>query len=95
MPSYDLLITTQAEKQVKKLPISVKKKLKSEFDCIQSSPTTAGKPLKGKIMGTKVHSRRFHLQGVSYRIAYSIQTPQQNVVILKVGTRENFYKSLK
>ena len=36
----------------------------------------------------------FHLEGISYRIVYQINEDEKIVLVLAIGTRENFYQRL-
>jgi mRNA-degrading endonuclease RelE of RelBE toxin-antitoxin system len=53
----------------------------------------SGERLKGDL--TAVYSYHLKVAGVEYRIAYQIKEQEIVVVVLQIGTHENFYKELK
>jgi mRNA interferase RelE/StbE len=44
---------------------------------------------------TEVYSYSLKIIGVEYRVAYQIKEQEISVMIIQVGTRENFYEKLK
>ena len=52
-----------------------------------------GDRLKGDL--SAIYSHHLKVAGVEYRIAYQIKEQEIVVVIMQIGTRENFYEKLK
>jgi mRNA-degrading endonuclease RelE of RelBE toxin-antitoxin system len=82
-----LLFHPAAERDFEALPRIAKEKVKNCLRELAANPL-AGKPLHGPLRGFFVY--RFNAGGVSYRIAYEVV--KHNVIILMIGTRDNFYK---
>ena len=51
-----------------------------------------GERLKGEY---RYHRYKFTQRGVSYRIVYDIKSAELVIILILIGTRENFYKELK
>ena len=91
---YEIKFTTAAKKYFKKI---VDKKLKKEFkDAIRD---LAMKPYSGiKKTGDlrEFYGYDVYYSGSNYEIAYLVyEAPDQKIVIVLAGSRENFYEQLK
>lgn len=71
---------------------SIKKILLHALDEIAENPLI-GDRLKGDL--SSIYSYHLHEKGVEYRIAYQIKTKDIVVLVLQIGTRENFYEKLR
>ncbi len=89
---YDLRISNQAEKDLKRLDKPMIHAVLSALETIAENPH-AGEPLHGDLSHLKKWS--FTHMGVGYRIAYRIYEERVKVAIIHIGTRENFYDELK
>ncbi|MBP1996133.1 type II toxin-antitoxin system RelE family toxin [Paenibacillus eucommiae] len=89
---FELNISNQAKKDLKRLDKSVIKEVLSILESIAENPH-AGEPLHGNLTHLKKWS--FTHLGVGYRIAYQIFEEHIEVKIMQIGTRENFYDELK
>ena len=79
-----------AERDQKHLPREVQDSLqKDQIPQLISNPQI-GKSLHGPLRDC--FSYDFHVEGISYRIAYEIT--KNSVIVLMIGARENFYKKL-
>ena len=78
----------QPYKFIRSVNKGLRSKIKAEVLEIQKNPYSSGK-LKGKLKD--IYSRRFGFKGVAYRIAYKIV---DNVIVIAISTRENFYRNL-
>jgi len=79
-----------AERDLKRMPREVQDSLrKNQIPQLISDPRI-GKPLHGPLRDCLSYD--FHVEGISYRIAYEII--KNNVIVLMIGARENFYKKL-
>jgi addiction module RelE/StbE family toxin len=90
--SYKVFLSNKAGKQYKKLNSHIRDKIKSNLDGLKQHPHKAFK-LSGKYAGLRylkiIHKR------VKYRIVYDVSDERKEVLIIFLGTRENFYKELK
>ncbi|HCE86717.1 MAG: Cytotoxic translational repressor of toxin-antitoxin stability system [Parcubacteria group bacterium GW2011_GWC2_44_17] len=89
---YFIKLSSSAKKDLKKLPQQVQDEIKFVHsrriqDCHY------GIKLKGELK--RYCKYAFQHQGVAYRIAYEIKKDILLIVIIIIGTRENFYKELK
>ena len=90
----DLLFSPAAERYLKKLrETSLRDAYRAAFLAIMENPYI-GTQKRGDLSG--VYGFDFRHLGVNYEIAYVIREPNEpKVVVLLVGTRENFYEQLK
>jgi len=79
-----------AERDLKRLSREVQDSLQKDRIPRLVSNSQIGKPLHGPLRGC--FSYDFYVEGISYRVAYEIT--KDNVIILMIGARENFYKKL-
>jgi mRNA interferase RelE/StbE len=89
---YEVVILDSAAKQLRILDQPVKNQIIAALERISENPLS-GERLKGDL--TAVYSYHLKVAGVEYRIAYQIKEQEIVVVVLQIGTRENFYKELK
>ena len=89
---YDLRISNCAKKDLKRLDKTVIHAVLSVLEKIAENPY-AGEPFHGDLSNLKKWS--LNHMGASYRIAYRIYEDRVEVVIMQIGTRENFYDELK
>ena len=90
--SYNVFLSNKAGKQYKKLDSHIRDKIKSNLDGLRKHPHKAF-TLSGKYAGLR-YLKIVH-KGVMYRIVYDISEKSKEVLIIFLGTRENFYKELK
>ena len=91
---YDLLFSPAAERYLKKLKEEpLKDAYKAAFLLIMKDPYI-GTRKRGDLSG--VYGFDLNHRGISYEIAYIVREGnEQKVVILLVGTGEDFYEQLK
>ena len=77
-----------AYKFIRKASPSLKGKIKEEVLKIKDDPKI-GKSLRGKL--SKIRAHRFFFARSHYRIAYTVKN---NLIIISVASRENFYRDL-
>ncbi|NUM36611.1 MAG: type II toxin-antitoxin system mRNA interferase toxin, RelE/StbE family [Candidatus Brocadiae bacterium] len=88
---YDIAVQSSAKKDIKRLDISVRNKVKEEIlDILRENPES-GEELLGALTG--IRSYHFEHNKVQYRIAYTIE--ENTIYILMIAKRENFYDILK
>ena len=90
--SYKVFLSNKAGKQYKKLDSHIRDKIKSSLDRLKKQPHKAF-TLSGKYASLR-YLKIVH-KGVMYRIVYDISEKSKEVLIIFLGTRENFYKELK
>jgi mRNA interferase RelE/StbE len=92
--SYELRILPKAAKYLKKIKENhLKQTFQEEVDQIMIEPY-AGEAKIGDLSG--IFCTSFFFNKSKYEIAYKIyEEPEQIVVLIHAGTRENFYEELK
>ena len=90
--SYKVFLSNKAGKQYKKLDPHIRDKIKSKLDRLKQHPHKAF-ALSGKYAALR-YLKIIH-KGVKYRIVYDISDVRKEVLIIFLGTRENFYKELR
>ncbi len=89
---YSIKLSTSAKKDLRKLPSRVQEEIKYiHTQRIQDGQY--GIRLKGELK--RYWKYAFQYKGVAYRIAYEIKQDVLLIIIIIIGTRENFYKELK
>ena len=89
---YEVVIINSAAKQINKFDKPIKNKIIDALEKIAENPFV-GEILKGDL--ALVYSYPLKIAGVKYRIAYQIKEQEIAVIVIQVGTRENFYEELK
>jgi len=92
MKIYELVVLNSAVRQLKKYDKPIRIKIIDALDTITENPFI-GDMLKGNL--SILYSYHLKVRGVEYRIAYQIKEQELVVVIIQLGTRENFYEELK
>jgi len=88
---YKIVFHSQLKKDLKQLPKQVVYDLLEKvFPVIKENPYSGEKVLNRK----NVFKFKYIYKKVHYRIAYLILNKELIIIILKVGSRENFYKKL-
>ncbi len=83
-----IIFLRQAHRFIKKADQPLKDKIKEEVLKIADQPKI-GEQLSGKLKNLRSHHFRF--VRTQYRIAYTIKN---NLIIITIATRENFYRDL-
>ena len=84
----EIIFLKQAQKFIHKADKPLKEKIRLEILKIAKEPKI-GKMLKGELRDFLSH--HFSFKAVQYRIAYRIL---DNLIIVSIATRENFYRDL-
>jgi mRNA-degrading endonuclease RelE of RelBE toxin-antitoxin system len=84
----EIIFLRQAHRFVKKADSPLKEKIREEVLKIGENPKI-GNPLTGKLK--KLRSHHFSFTGTQYRVAYEVRG---NLIIVAIGSRENFYRDL-
>ena len=89
---YQRVITPSAKRSLKKLPRQVREDLIAATTVLEQNPY-AGAKLSGPLYF--LYSFHFKSHNVQYRVAYTIETEKQLIVVHYAGVRENFYEKLR
>lgn len=81
----EILVTPQAQKQIKLLPVSQQKKITKKILILESTPL-AGKKLSGHLSSSR------SLKAWPYRIIYFIDNAYKKIWITSVLHRQGVYK---
>lgn len=87
MTNYQIQITTRAQKDLKKLPTSIRKRIVQAAIQLEANRYPQQfKPLMGKEIA------QFRLRVGDYRILYDVYEESKIVLILRIGHRRDIYK---
>jgi len=90
---YEVVIPRSVVKDIDDLPRQLQKVLASKhLAAIQADPH-AGSFLRGRFRGLR--KRPLSHKGTEYRIVYKISDATRSVILIMVGSREDFYKRLE
>ena len=84
----EIIFLRQAHRFIKKADQPLKDKIKEEVLKIAQQPKV-GEQLSGKLKNLRSH--HFSFVRTQYQIAYTIKN---NLIIITIGIRENFYRDL-
>lgn len=90
---YRIEAYSAVKKDIKKLDRKLKKEVKEKyFADIERNPYEA-EPLAYEFKG--LWSYHFNYKGTQYRIVYEIYPKDGIILVIMIGTREEFYKALR
>lgn len=89
--AYTLLTTPAAHKSFKRLPKHIAHRLIEALNALVEDPFQ-GQQLSGRYKFLRSFHWRY--QGTEYRVVYSVDTANSQLVIHYAASRENFYRSL-
>ena len=84
----EIVFLRQAHRFIKKADHPLKEKIREEVLKIGENPKI-GESLTGKLKNLRSH--HFGFVRTQYRIAYAVK---HDIIIVAIGTRENFYRDL-
>lgn len=90
---YDIYLGPRAEKQYKRFDAHVRHKIRAKLLELEENPAEKGSLLQGASHGLR-KIKIFHA-GVQYRAVYDIAESKKEVLVIFLGSRENFYKELR
>lgn len=82
----ELVYTTHAAKDIKKLDPIVKNKLKKALEKLQANPLGLSKKLNSFDLG------KYRYRFGNYRIIFDLDKVKKRIVILKIGHRREVYQ---
>jgi len=90
---YEIFLALRAKKQYKRLDPHIRQEIKTLLSELEDEAHNKGNPLKG--LNTELRYIKLSHTGVQYRAVYDIDKKGKEVLIVFLGSRENFYKELK
>ena len=88
----NILQTPTFKRKFKKLSPTQKQSVKDNVLKISKDPSI-GVMKKSDLSDVRVH--KFKILGQEYLLAYSVDKQKQRIILLALGTHENFYRDLK
>lgn len=85
----EIIFLRQAHRFIRKTKKPLRDKMRLEILKIKKNPFL-GEKLSGRLK--KIYSHHFTFKGIHYRIAYQVI---DNIIVIAISTRENFYRDLK
>lgn len=89
---YELVVLNSAARQLRKFDKPARSRIIAALEKIAENPYS-GELLKGDL--ATIFSYHLKVAGIDYRIAYQVKEQEIVVLVLQIGTRENFYDELK
>ena len=89
---FDVYLSSRAKKQYKRFDAHIRHKLGAKLLELEKDPSEKGSLLQGLSRGLR-YIKIFHA-GVQYRAVYDISKDKKEVLVIFIGSRENFYKEL-
>lgn len=93
MMKYDVYLSPRAKKQYKRFDAHIKHEIRSGLLELEENPHQKGSLLQGFSHGLR-YIKVFHA-GVQYRAVYDQKDDKKEVLVIFIGSRENFYKELR
>ncbi len=88
MASYRVEVKRSAQKEIRKLPVTTRKRVVTKIRRLSADPLPAGTE---KIKGA---DNAYRLRQGNYRIAYALFKQKLTVIIVRVGHRKEAYRNL-
>ena len=89
MASYRIEVSATAEKQIRKLPRAAQVRVLQAIRPLAKQPTPPG---SRKVRG---YDDVFRIRVGVYRVLYRIEGRRLLIIILKIGNRQDVYRSLR
>ena len=90
---YRVYLSSRAKKQFKKLDNHIRRRINLELLALEENPSEKGHLLQGFTPSLR-YVKIFH-SGVQYRAVYDVEHEKKEVLVIFIGSRENFYKELR
>jgi len=90
---YDLYLSPRAKKQYERFDAHIRHKIRTGLLELEEDPYEKGSLLQGFSHGLR-YIKFFHA-GVQYRAVYDEIKDKNEVLVIFIGSRENFYKELR
>jgi mRNA interferase RelE/StbE len=86
--SYVILVSTRATKDLDDLPTSVRRRIRTLIDGLESDPRPHGAQAMTGLDDT------YRIRVGNYRIVYAVNDAEQSAIIGRVGHRRDVYRRL-
>ncbi len=90
---YDIYLSPLAKKQYKRFDAHIRHKIRTELLDLEEEPYKKGSLLQRVSHGLR-YIKIFHA-GVQYRAVYDMAKDTKEVLVIFIGSRENFYKEVR
>lgn len=90
---YDVYLTARAKRQYERLDAHIRNKIRAQLLEIEEDPHKKGGLLQG--FRSRLHYIKIIHAGVQYRAVYDIAKDKKEVLVVFIGSRENFYRELR
>lgn len=87
---YEILFSSGAKKELKRLPISVIRLIKIHFDQLALNPLVHSQIKKMVLPG-----KFYRLRIGDYRILFSLDHSLKKIIIITIGHRSHIYRKLR
>lgn len=91
--NYSVFLSKKSHKQYSNFDRHIQNKIKSALSALKENPHK-GFSLSGERYSGLQYIRIKH-KTIEYRVVYDINDERKEVLIIFLGTRENFYKELR
>lgn len=86
---YRILILPRAQRQIRDLPLQIKRRVTDAIDSLETNPRPAGvKKLKGA-------EELYRLRVGDYRVIYAIEENELLIIVVNTGHRREVYRRLR
>lgn len=90
---YDVYLTPRAKRQYERFDGHIRHKIRTELLELEEESHERGDLLQG--FRSHLRYKKIFHAGAQYRVVYDIAKDKKEVLVIFIGSRENFYKELK
>ncbi len=90
---YNVYLSSRANKQYKRFDDHIRHKIRADLTELEDDPSKKGFLLQGLSHGLR-YIKIVHA-GTQYRAVYDVEENKKEVLVIYIGSRENFYKELR
>ena len=91
--TYEIFLAPRAKKQYENFDRHIRDEIRSQLLSLEHEPYDKGNSIKGR--KSELRYIKIAHTGVQYRAVFDIERDKNEVSIVFVGSRENFYKELR
>ena len=91
--TYEIFLAPRAKKQYENFDRHIRDEIRSQLLSLEHEPYDKGNIIKGH--KSELRYIKIAHTGVQYRAVFDIERDKNEVSIVFVGSRENFYKELR
>jgi mRNA-degrading endonuclease RelE of RelBE toxin-antitoxin system len=90
---YEVYLSSRANKQYKRFDDHIRNKIRTGLTELEEDPSKKGLLLQG--FGHGLRYMKIFYAGTQYRAVYDVEETKKEVLVIFIGSRENFYKELR